>query len=347
METRQKRSERRRKKREKNKKLKVTLLTIGVFLIIGFAAFAGTKMYVGSKLDKMDIVSIPKDDKSLGIDSNLYNDANKADDSITNILLLSSDSRDPKTDPGNSDSIMVLTVDKKNNKLKITSIMRDSIVNVEGYGSRKITESHNLGGPLLTLKTINQNYNLNIKDYVQVNFFGLAKIIDYIGGIQINLTKDEVTMKDYAINYYIREISNIEKITPQYITTAGTHNLNGIQAVSYARIRYVGNDDFQRTERQRTVLSTILKKLSTKNIADVGGVADTLAPYVETTLKSNDIISMATYILTHKMTNFEQARVPYDGMYKEQKINGQDGLSWDKQATINKLHQFIFGSDNK
>jgi LCP family protein required for cell wall assembly len=342
METRKKRY----KKRRRKKVIRRVFVILIFLLIIGMGSFTAVKMYIKSNLDKLDIVTIPKDDKAIGIDSNIYNASNKADDHITNILLLSTDSRGGQDGPGNSDSVMVLTVDKKNNKLRLTSLMRDSFVNVEGFGKRKLTESHNLGGALLTLKTVNQNFNLNIKDYAEVDFFGLAKIIDYIGGVQINLTKDEVTMKDYAINYYIREISNIEKIKPQYITTAGVHNLNGIQAVAYARIRYVGNSDFQRTERQRTVLSEILKKLSAKNVTDIGKMTTTIAPYVKTTIKSNDIISMATYILTHKMTSFEQARVPYDGMYKDEKINGAEGLSWDKQTTIAKLHEFIFGTNS-
>jgi LCP family protein required for cell wall assembly len=343
METRQKRMERRKKEKQKHKKLKVALIVICSLLIVGAASFVGAKAYVKSKLNGMKIMPPPVD---TGIDTGFYKPEAKEDESITNILLLSSDSRDPKKDDGNSDSIMVLTVDKKNKKLKLTSIMRDSIVNVEGHGQRKLTESHNLGGPLLTLKTVNQNYKLNTSDYAQVNFFGLASIIDYIGGIEVNLTKEEVSMQDYAINYYIREISNIEKITPKYVTKPGLQKLNGIQAVSYARIRYVGNSDFERTQRQRTVLSTIFKKLSTKNVTDIGEVADTIAPYIETTLKPDDIITMATYILTHKMTDFEQVRVPFDGMYKDQKVNGGDGLAWSKQATIDKLHEFIFGASS-
>jgi cell envelope-related function transcriptional attenuator common domain len=344
METRKRSVKKRSKKKPKHKKLKITLIILGVLIVLGVSSFVAIRTYIKGKINNMNHVSIPSDNESLGIDSNAYN---TTDNSVTNILLLGTDTRDAKDDSGNSDTIMVLTVDKKNNKLKITSIMRDSIVDVEGHGKRKITETHNIGGPLETLKTINQNYNLNIKDYVQVDFIGLSKIIDNLGGIQVNLTKDEVSMKDYAINYYIREISNIQKITPQYVKKSGLQNLNGIQAVSYARIRYVGNGDFQRTERQRTVLSAVVKKLSTKNITDIGSVADTITPYVETTLKSDDIISMATYILTHRMTNFDQQRVPYDGMYKEQKVNGEDGLSWDKQTTIDKMHEFIFGTSNK
>jgi len=342
METEQEKTETKNKKRTK---LKLILIVIGVFLMFGCASFAVTSMYIKSKLNKINHVSIPKDNKSLGITPTSNTEINKSEDFITNILLLGTDSRDTKKDSGNSDCIMIITVDKKNNKLKLTSLMRDSIVNVEGYGLRKLTESHNLGGALLTLKTINQNYNLNIKDYVQVDFVGLSKIIDYLGGVRAYLTDDEVTMKDFAINFYIREISNIENITPQYITEPGIQNLNGIQAVAYSRIRYFGNGDFQRTERQRIILSGILKKLSTTNITAIGGAVDQITPYVETNLKTDTIMSMATYILSHKITNFDQTRVPYDEMYRDEEINGEDGLSWDKTETINRLHKFIFGTN--
>jgi polyisoprenyl-teichoic acid--peptidoglycan teichoic acid transferase len=257
---------------------------------------------------------------------------------IKNILLLGTDSRDPKADPGRSDSMMIMTIDKKHSKLKLTSIMRDSLVNIEGYGQQKLTHAHAYGGALLTLKTINQNYDMNIKDYIQVNFFGLEKIIDYIGGVKVNVTAAEIQVA----NSYIDEMSSIENKTPTHIIKAGLQDLNGIQAVGYSRIRYVGNSDFQRTERQRTVLTAVFKKLFSTNITSIPGVADAITPYIETSLKPDEMVSQATYILTHKMTNVEQSRVPYDDLYKGQVVKVLAVLVWDKEPTIKRMHQFIF-----
>ncbi|MBC8062339.1 MAG: LCP family protein [Clostridiaceae bacterium] len=326
-----------------NKKVKILLTIILVLIIIGVGVLQGGKMLIKKELSKVNTVSIPKTPTAIGIDSNMFkpdDSASKKGDTITNILLLGIDSRDPNSDVGRSDTIMILTVDEKNDKLKVTSIMRDSLVSIDGHGQEKINHAHAYGGALLALKTVNQNYNMNIMNYVQIDFFGLEKIIDSVGGVDIDVTAAEVPVA----NSYIKEIAAIEKKQPTLITTAGLQTLSGIQAVGYSRIRYVGRSDFQRTERQRTVLSVLFKKLSTKNITDIPGVADKLLPCVETSLKSEEIMSFAKYILTHGMSNIEQSRVPYDGLYKNEIVNKMDVLTWDKQKTIDKLHEFIFGS---
>lgn len=325
-------------KKKMNKKVKVTLIVILVIAILGGSIFAGSWIYIKNKLSKTKYIELPNDPSQTGIDPSKFTNVST---DITNILLMGTDSRDPKSDPGRSDSMMILTVDKKHNKLKMTSLMRDSLVDIEGYGQQKLTHAHAFGGALLTLKTINQNYDMNITDYVQVNFFGLEKIIDYIGGIPIDVTAAEIPVA----NGYIDEMSKIENKTPNHITNAGLQNLKGIQAVGYARIRYVGNADFQRTERQRTVLSAMFKKLFTTNITNIPGVMDAITPYIETSMKPNEIMSQATYILTHRMTNIEQSRVPYDDLYKAEVVNGLDVLAWDKPATIKRLRQFIFEID--
>lgn len=336
----EKRSERRKKKKgSKNKKgLKIFLAVIlAIALLIG-STFAGMYFFTKSKLNNIQTDDITRDPAKLGIDTTKVT----TNSDITNILLMGIDSRDPKSDPGHSDSLMILTVDKKHNKLKLSSIMRDSYVKIEGNGSQKITNAHQFGGALLSIKTINQNFDMNIMDYVQVNFFGLEKIIDAVGGVSINVTAAEVPIA----NQYIDETSALEHKTPKHLTHGGLQSLTGTQAVGYCRIRYVGNDDFQRTERQRTVLTAVFKKLSSTNITDIPKAADAITPYVQTSLKPNDMMSLATYILTHKMTTPIQTRVPYDGLYKNAVINGADVLTWDKDANIKKLHQFIFEDGN-
>lgn len=328
-----------KEKKRMNKKLKITLIVLLVIAIIVGIGFGASMLYVKHKLSKIPHATLPPTPEQKGI--NDPSSFTKVSNDITNILLLGTDSRDPKSDPGRSDSMMILTIDEAHNKLKLTSIMRDSLVNIEGHGQQKLTHAHAYGGAALTLKTINQNFDMNIENYVQVNFFGLEKIIDDIGGIPINITAAEIPIA----NSYVDEMSAIEKKAPQHITKAGLQTLNGIQAVGYARIRYVGNGDFQRTERQRTVLTEMFKKLSQTSITNIPGIADTIIPYMETSLKPDTMMSFATYILTHKMTNVEQSRIPYDDLNKEAVVDGLDVIEWDKDATIKRLHQFIFEAD--
>lgn len=335
----EKRSDRHKKTKKKKKNaLNIFLIILLIIALLGGSVLAGMYFFAKSKLDNIQTTELPTTPEKLDIPVDKVPD----DPNIINILLMGVDSRD-KSDPGHSDAMMILTVDKTHNKLKLSSIMRDSYVSIDGYEDQKITNAHELGGALLSIKTVNKNYNMNIKDFVQVNFMGLEKIIDSVGGLQLNLSLEEAK----TANMYIKEAADLEHKTPPYLTRGGSLKLNGLQAVAYARIRYVGNADFQRTERQRTVLTAVFKKLASTNITDIPKAADAIIPYVQTSLKSDEMMSLATYILTHKMTNPIQTRVPYDGLYKNEVIKGADVLTWDKQATIDKLHQFIFENESK
>jgi len=326
-----------------NKKIKIFLSIVVVMAVIAGGTYAGGRLIIKNKISTIKKVDIPKVPEQIGIDTTIFKPAEtvlKKGDTITNILLLGIDSRDPKSDVGRSDSIMILTIDEKNDKLKVTSIMRDSLVSIDGHGQEKINHAHAYGGPLLSLKTVNQNYNMNIMNYIQVDFFGLAKLIDYVGGVEIDVSAAEVPL----VNSYGTEVAIIEKTQIVPVVKPGLQNLSGSQAVAYSRIRYVGRDDFQRTERQRSVLSVLFKKLATKNVTDIPAVIDKLLPYVETSLKTSEIMSFGEYALLHKMSSFDQSRVPYDGLYKDEIVNRMDVLTWDKQKTIDKMHEFIFGS---
>jgi LCP family protein required for cell wall assembly len=335
-----------------NKIMVITLLSVAVLSSI---TIGGSYLYIKSKLSNIKTVDIPKDPSKLGISPIIITDKtevnpNKSETSpptkavvsskITNILILGKDSRNPDFEKGHSDTVMILTIDEKHNKLKLTSIMRDSYVKMDGHLSQKLTNSHAFGGALLTLKTVNQNFNMDITDYIEVNLFEFPNIIDYVGGISVNVTADEVPWA----NYYIKEIAGFNGVKPSLITNPGLQTLNGSQVVGYSRIRYVGNSDFQRTSRQRTVLTTLYDKLIHKNITDIPGVIDTLSNYVETSLQPDAIMGLAKYILINRITTIEQSRVPYDNLYHDEIINGAAVLVWDKQPTIDKLHQFIFES---
>lgn len=335
-----------------SKTRKIILITLLSLITLGSITAGGSYLYIKSKLSNLKTVSIPKDPLQLGISPTMTPEkvdntdtiSNKEDtvsSKITNILILGKDSRNPDFEQGHSDTIMILTIDEKHNKLKLTSIMRDSYVKMEGHSSQRLTNSYAFGGALFTLKTLNQNFNMNITDYVEVNIYGFAKIIDYMGGISINVKDDEI----YWANYYIEEIAGFEGITPPFVTASGPQILSGMQAVGYSRIRYVGNSDFERTSRQRTVFTLLFNKLIYKNITDIPGVIDTLSKYVETSLTPDDILELSKYVLIHRVTTIDQARVPYDGLYHDEVINGSAVLVWDKKATIDKLHQFIFESN--
>ncbi|MDK0707947.1 LCP family protein [Clostridium perfringens] len=261
---------------------------------------------------------------------------------ITNILLLSSDAR-PGEDVSRSDSIMILTIDNINKKLKVTSLMRDMLVKIDGHGEEKLNHAFAYGGPTKTIETIQNNFGIKLHNYVIVDFSAFVKVIDAINGI-------EVTIKDYELdelNKYIIDGGGSER---DLLTSPGTYNLNGYQALSYARIRKVGNGEYERTERQRAVLQIALEKVKDMSTVKLVSLLNELFPYVKTNISLGNAMDYGfTALNVGKNCNFEieQFRVPIDSISKGGII---DNKGWvfviDKVETSKALQEFIF-NDNK
>lgn len=340
-------------KLEKKKHKKLIIIPIVILVILAILC-GGVFAFINSKLSKINTVKISKKASDLGIDTKKFDDSSVANNYI-NILLLGVDTRNPKTDPGLTDSIMILTIDKAHKKVKITSLMRDMIIdNIKGEGATAGTDRDRINviykqggggeaGGQYAIKAINSNFDMDIKDYVKVNFEDFDKIVDAVGGVDINISDAEVQVA----NNYIREVAGIEGIKPTLLSHGGLQHLNGIQALGYCRIRYVGDEDFERTERQRIVLTAVFKKLSSLNITEASSTLDTILPYIETSLSSSDILSDTSYVILNKINTVNQFRLPEDkpGYNYTSMINGTYFLGWNKQGNDTDLHNFIFEDD--
>lgn len=306
----------------------VVLFIILIIIILGTASIA---VFAYLQLNKIKTIDVPKDNVSLGIDDDvlkyikdLKSHANKAPKKIINIALFGDDRTDIYEN-GRSDCTMILSIDEDNKKVKVCSIMRDAYVNVDGYGMTKFTHAYAYGGPQLSIKTINQNFEMDIRDYVKVDFDQFEKIIDSIGGVQIEI-------KDYEI----------EGMEDTQIDKAGTYNLNGMQALAYSRIRYFGNCDYERTERQRVVLNKIFEKVKTMGVTNYPSFVANMLPLVETSLSKIDIIKIGTNMLSGDISDMEQFRIPEDSHKHDAVIDEIYYMKWDKEPTIEALHHFIF-----
>lgn len=308
---------------------KIILSTIAVLImIVGIVSLC-----LNNQLNKIKKAEIPKTNSELNISDNTA----KQDEEIINIALFGVDRRN-KDETCRSDAVMILTLDKKNKKLKISSIMRDSYIVIDGYGKTKITHAYAYGGPALAIKTLNKNFDLNIKDYVTVDFYGFEKIIDSVGGIDINITSEELKY----INGYIEETSRIENTPILSVTRAGLQKLNGKQAVAYTRIRYTAGGDFERTQRQRTVLVAIFNKIKDSNPANIAKVALQLLPYTETSMSNTEILKSVKSIYELNIVNIEQERFPLDGYCNGKILSGVWYLIFDLEATKNQMNKYIF-----
>lgn len=307
---------------------KKVIIGIVVAIIVIIAAGMG---YIYSTLSKTNKVELNKD--SLGLNQNAQS-ADKKDD-IINIALFGVDA--PNGQAGRSDADLILTIDKKHHKLKLTSIMRDSYVDVKGHGMTKLTHAYAYGGPELALNTINTNFDLAIDKFITVNFTSLPKVIDKLGGVDINLTPGDLKY----MNGYIKNLDNINKTDSPEVNSTGMHHLDGTQALAYCRIRYDGGDQ-RRTERQRTVLQAILKKMKDTPATQYPGILNELLPLVTTNISSNEFISLGKDILDTGATQFEDLKVPCDKHEDGKMINGVYYMTYDLQAETKELHKFIY-----
>ena len=286
---------------------KIALWIIGIILGVFIIGIGGVYIYGNYMFNKVEKIEVDKND--VGITEEVEEKLSPYSNSIINIALFGVDSADAST--GRSDSIIIATIDTIHKKLKLTSVMRDSYVNISGIGNDKINHAYAFGGPQLAIKTLNENFNLNIEDFVAVNFESLPKIIDMIGGVTVDITSEEV--------------SHIPGIP-----SAGTYNLNGAQALSYSRIRYATGGDYVRTERQRTILTKIFEKVLTINPMKYPSLLNEVLPMVQTSLDYSKILELGTEVLKMGVTTLEQERFPLDGYCQGEMINGVYYLTFNK-----------------
>ena len=276
------------------------------------------------------------------------------EENIVNIALFGLDTRTLKSFKGNSDSIMILSLNTKTKKVKIISVMRDTLVPITYDGNTtyaKINSAYAKGGPELAVKTLNTLFGLDISEYATVNFFGMVDIIDAVGGIEAELTQGEVTKNTRikAINFCINELCKKLKLdaADYRIYTPGKQTLNGVQAVAYSRIRYVQNiwgtnNDYGRTDRQRYVMEQLFNKAITLDKSKYISLAKSLIPCSETSLSYSEIIELAFGILLES-PQFEQTRMPQEEFLMPSPA-GRFGsvVYYDLDFAKTLIHEFIY-----
>ena len=322
-----KKSSKKKKANKKKKFLKVLVSVLSIFLVLCIAFYA----YGYSIINKITRVEL--DESDLGITTSTYED-------VKNIALLGIDSRsDDKS--GRADANVILTIDKKHKKIKLTSIARDSYVAIEGHSKDKLTHAYAYGKSQLAVKTLNQNYGLEITDYVTMNFFELARVIDYIGGVVIDV--NEAEMGD--LNNNVIANTDFGDIECKPIQAPGVQLLSGAQAVCYARIRYV-DGDVERGNRQKEVLTAMFASVKKMNPVKLPEVASLVIEECETSLSTNDIISLGTWAIMSS-PEFEQLSLPNDNVPgRGQTIGGAWCYVYDIEAAKQEIKDFIFEENN-
>lgn len=325
----QKRKPHRNKKPKKNVLLKIILMILLIIIIIIAGVGVGGYSYIVSKLNKMQQVQINVDEL----------DVNEQIKGYRNIALFGVDSRNSNLGKGNrSDCIIIASINEKTKDLRLLSVYRDTYVQIEGYGLDKITHAYSYGEAPLAIKTLNTNLDLNITEFVTVNFDLVAEAVDALGGVEITIENSELQY----INGYIDETSKAIGIESSNITKAGKQTLDGVQAVAYSRIRYTAGGDYKRTERMRDVIEAMFKKLKTKNVGEINRLMDIILPKVYTNISSSSIIAMIPDILKYNVT--QSIGWPYNT--KGITLDRWYGIPVTLESNVKQLHKELFDEQN-
>lgn len=323
------------KKKSKMKTFGKVMLIILIVLIILIGIVAGVGFwYVSDKLGKVNYVDIASEDIEVtqGIEEKL--------NGYRTIAIFGVDSRSNELVKGTrSDCIILATIDEKTKEVKLTSVYRDTYLELTGRNLDKITHAYAYGGPALSMSTLNTNLDLNIKEFVTVNFESVVDIVNAVGGVNIDITSAELKY----INGYIDEINKVTKNNASHVTKTGSQNLNGVQALAYGRIRYTAGGDYKRTERMRDVMMAVINKAKKMSVGQLNSLVDKLLPIVYTNINSGEIISLIPQLASYKIT--DSTGWPYDT--KGATINGVwYGPPITLESNVKELHEKVYGQSD-
>lgn len=299
-------------KSEKGGILKVLgILLIIILILVGLALGIGYA-FISDKLSNVNFVDI--DEANIELNSGVEQELKD----YRNIAIFGLDSRDNSFSNSRSDCIIIVSINKKTNDVKLTSVYRDTYVDIEGYGLDKITHAYAYGGPELAINTLNKNLDLNITEFVTVNFDTVETIVDSIGGITLTITDSEASQIGFS--------------------SGGTYTLDGKEALAYSRIRKI-DSDYQRTERMRTVLEAVFNKVKKQELSEISNFVDIVLPHISTNMSTNSIISLVPSAVFYKIT--DSTGWPYD-------VSGYSSDAWygvpvTLESNVKEFHQNIFG----
>lgn len=258
------------------------------------------------------------------------------EDDVINILLIGQDRR-PGEVRARSDSMIIASINKTDKTVKLTSLMRDLYVQIPGYSDNRINAAYNFGGMELLDATIKENFDIDIDGNIEVDFSGFKSVIDAVGGVDMELSAAEISV--------INRDATGDGGT-KLPAAAGTYHLNGAQALTYSRIRYIGNSDFGRTERQRKVLLSAFENVKKLSLDEMLGLADTVLPLLTTDMSGGDLIRLASDVFMMGIDTIETHNIPADASYSAVNIRGMDVLVPDLDACRRMLQQIIYDDDD-
>lgn len=320
--------EEKRRAKKKKRRRRIGILVAEVIILSVLCVFA----YATVKMDKLDFNFLDEDKLEVYKDTGPY----------TNIALFGLDTREGESIESGvrSDSMMIASINNETNEVKVVSIFRDTLLKQQDGTFDKANAAYSYGGPQEAIALLNRNLDLDIKNYMSVDFKALSDVIDALGGMELELTAEEVVhMNNYCVETSEVTGKDYERIEPE---VAGTYHLNGVQATSYARIRATAGGDYKRAERQRLVIEKIVEKAQKANLKTLDKIIDVVFPQVSTSFSSKDLIGIAANALSYQLG--ETQGFPYS-IADTDVVDGYEGsyvVPSDFDGDVKKLHEFLF-----
>lgn len=300
----------------------IIIAAVILVLVILAAIISVWAVYSGFKTDI--------NEENLGISDDIYNHFGDTD--IINVAVFGIDTRDENSFKGRSDSIIIVSLNPVEKTVKLTSILRDSYVAIEGHKNQKITHAYMFGGAELAIKTLNQNFHLNIQDYATINFYKLADAIDVLGGVDVEITESEM--------HQINDIGDDEGKVIEQVTEYGKVHLNGDQAAVFVRLRKY-DSDVARSNRQKMVINALLDQARKVKPSDYGKVVKTIMSLCETSLSFSEVMSLVPLI--NQDVKIQTLTVPNEEEATGGIYNGAWVWRYDLNAASQKILEFIYG----
>jgi len=314
------------KRRTKNRLKNVLLF----FFILILVLFAGGYVIVNGLYGKVNYQKIDR-----------LADAPYKEDGVINVLLIGNDSRENGSD-GRSDAMILLSVSDKTKTVHMTSLLRDMYVEIPGHDGNRLNAAYSYGGPELLLETVEKNLDITVNRYASVNFEAFASLVDAVGGVNLELTNEEVALVNGYLVEYNQLTNRAEGSDYLPADASGMLHLNGPQALAYSRNRYIGSD-FGRTQRQRKVLSAVIENLPRALLSDPAALVDGVLSNLTTNLSSGEVYRLT--LQSWKLLGYEtlQSSIPLEGTYKNVTIRNMAVLEVDLDANKAYLKSALYG----
>ena len=321
-----------KKQRRKRKRILLIVEFIVLLIVLLFLA-------VWLKLSKINQTG-KLDEDELSI-NDLDDETKELLSGYTNIALFGLDNRSNGSyGSGNSDSIMIASIDNDTHEVKLVSVYRDTYLNVYDDSFKKCNSAYAKKGVEGAVAMLNQNLDLDIKEYVAVDFNAMVEVIDLLGGVDIDVTTEEAGY----MQVYIDELQQVTGVKSSYVSGGGVCTLDGIQATAYCRVRYTAGDDFKRAERQRTVLSAMAEKAKKADLSTLNKIIDAVFDDIDTSLTSADIIGLAAYVSQYEIA--DTSGFPFSQTTMTLGKKGSIVVPTTLESNVKILHSYLFGEED-